>query len=61
MMNRDRCFAMCRTILDIIASAKDSRRTFLPLPILVTQIYKEWILEDEFNDAVSSPRGGVNR
>ena len=43
---------MCRIILDTIASAKDSRRTFLPLPILVTQICKEWILEDEFNDAM---------
>jgi len=38
-------------LLDTIASAKDKRKTFMLLPILVTQIYKEWILENEFNHA----------
>ena len=27
-------------------------KTFMPLPILVTQICKEWMLEDEFNHAI---------
>jgi len=52
MMIRERHFCMCRTLLDTIISAKDKRKTFLPLPILVTQICKEWILDDEFNDAM---------
>ena len=43
---------MCYTLLDTIDSVKDKRNTFLPLPILITQICKEWMLEDEFNHAI---------
>ena len=43
---------MWYALLDTIASAKDKRKNFMPLPILVTQIYKEWMLEDEFNHAI---------
>ena len=43
---------MCYTLLDTIGSAKNKQNFFLPLPILVTQICKEWMLEDEFNHAI---------
>ena len=31
-------FCMCYTLLDTIGSAKDKRKTFMPLPILIAQI-----------------------
>ena len=40
---------MCQTLLDTIDSAKNRRKTFLPLLKLVTQICKEWMLDGEFN------------
>ena len=43
---------MSCTLLDTILSAKDKQKTFMPLPILVTQICKEWMLEDEFNHTI---------
>ena len=51
-MTQEKDFCMCYALLDTIASAKDKRKTFMPLLILVTQIFKEWILEDEFNHAI---------
>ena len=42
---------MCYTLLDTIASAKDKRKTFMLILILVTQICKKWML-DEFNQAI---------
>ena len=51
LMTKEKDFLICYTLLDTIASAKDKRKTFMSLPILVTQIYKEWILENEFNHA----------
>ena len=43
---------MCRTLLDTIGSAKDMRMTFLPLPIFVIQIRKEWMSDTQFNLAM---------
>ena len=43
---------MCHTLLDTTDSAKDRRKTFLPLPILVAQICKEWMSDVEFNLAM---------
>ena len=51
-MTKEKHFCMCCTLLDTIGSAKDKRKTFLPLPILVTQIYKEWMSDAEFNLAM---------
>ena len=50
-MTKEKDFCMCYILLDTIASAKDKRNTFMPLPILVTHICKEWMPEDEFNHA----------
>ena len=52
LMTKEKHFCMCRTFLDTIGSAKDRRKTFLPLPKLVTQIYKEWMSNAEFNLAM---------
>ena len=41
LMTKEKDFCMCCTPLDTISSTKDERKTFLPLPILVTQICKE--------------------
>ena len=49
LMTKKKDFCMCYTLLDTFASAKDKQKTFMPLPILFTQIFKEWMLEDEFN------------
>jgi len=49
---RKKFFCMYYTLLDTIASSKDKWKTFMPLPIFVTQICKEWMLEDEFNHAI---------
>ena len=51
-MTKEKHLCMCRTFLDTIGSAKDRRKTFLPLPKLVTQIYKEWMSNAEFNLAM---------
>ena len=52
LMTKEKDFCICYIRFDTIASAKDKRMTFMPLPILVTQICKEWMLEDEFNHAI---------
>ena len=52
LITKKKDFCMCHTLLDTITSDKDKRKTFMPLPILVTQICKEWMLEDEFNHAI---------
>ena len=52
LMAKKKHFRMCHTLLDTISSAKDRRKIFLPLPILVTQIYKEWMSDAEFNLAM---------
>ena len=51
-MTKQKHFYICLTILDSIGSAKDRRKTFLPLPILVAQICKEWMSDVEFNLAM---------
>jgi len=52
LMTKEKQFCMCRALLDIISNAKDRRKIFLPLPILVTQICKEWMSHAEFNLAM---------
>ena len=51
-MTKEKVFCMCYILLDTIVSAKDKRKTFMPLPILIAQICKEWMFEDEFNHAI---------
>ena len=53
LMTKKKDFCMCCTLLDTITSAKDKRKTFISL-LLVTQICKEWMLEDEFNHAIKN-------
>ena len=48
---------MCYTLLDTVGNDKNKRKTFLSLPILVTQICKEWMLKDEFNHALKNKIG----
>ena len=52
LMTKEKDFCMYDTLLDTITSAKDKWKTFMPLPILATQIFKEWMLEDEFNHSI---------
>ena len=49
LMTKEKDFCMRYILLDTIANTENKRKTFMPLPILVTQICKEWMLEDEFN------------
>ena len=41
MMIKDRHFSLCRQLFDTIGYAKDKRKTFFLLPILVTLICKK--------------------
>ena len=52
VMIKDKHYCMCRQLLDTITNFKKRRKTFLPLPILVTQICREWMIIDEFNNAM---------
>ena len=49
LMTTEKHFWMCRILLDTIGSVKDRHKTFLPMPILLTQICKEWTSDAEFN------------
>ena len=57
LMTKEKDFYMCYTLLDTIGSSKAKWKIFLPLPILITQICKEWMLEDEFNHVIKEKIG----
>ena len=51
MMTNDKHFCMSRQLFDTISNVKDRCKTFLPLSVLVTQICKECMHVDDFNNA----------
>jgi len=50
MMTKNQQFYMCFQLFSTICNVKYRQSKTFPLPILITQICKSWMLKDEYNE-----------